>query len=152
MPQAYTDTGMPTSITLGEWETYPDRGDYPAMPDDWQGTEPEWAINWALTTLGATFVYQKGILGGRSYAGGIVADFLVEEPSQLIIQIQGTHWHYELGHRIMINDALQRAVIEAEGTEVINIDEEDAMSSPLFYTKEALLGIDHSRAKKMGYS
>jgi very-short-patch-repair endonuclease len=142
---SYTKLGLPSKTTLGSWERLSEGKTYPEPPEDWTGTEPEWAINWALTKLKADFDFQHNVAGGRRFVGGIVADFVVYEPTEVMIQVQGVYWHYELGSEKQERDALQRAIVESKGWIVINIDEDDAMRDPIFYTEEALRHIDHSK-------
>jgi hypothetical protein len=154
MPQekptkTFNEFGLPTQATLGKWEKLGEGQSFPNPPEDWTGTLPEWAINWALTRLGCVFYFQTALGGGRGIIGGFVADFYVIEPVELFIQVQGMHWHYELGTSKMQQDALQKALIESDGKTVIYIDEDDALKAPIYYTQQALLGIDHSLASKL---
>jgi G:T-mismatch repair DNA endonuclease (very short patch repair protein) len=124
-----------------------DRRSYPPKPKDFQGTEPEWAVYWALSKLGVVFDFQPSFQGGRLHLGGLVADFIVPD-YQVIIQVQGIYWHYTLGARRQARDVLQRAQLEAQGYRVVFIDEDDALRNPIYYVREALRGIDHSEAVK----
>jgi hypothetical protein len=119
---------------------------YGSPPPDWKGTGAEWAVNWALMQLVGPegYVSQYAVGGGRAYAGGTVVDFVVPD-RMLVIRVQGTHWHYELGRQIEVADEMLKLSIEARGYVVIDIDEEDCLTDPIYYVQEALRGIDHSR-------
>ena len=82
-------------------------------------------------------------MGGRSERGGIIADFFIPEYN-LIINVASVYWHYARPGAIA-NDQMQRATLESQGIRVIYIDEEDALSNPIYYVKLALQGIDKSR-------
>jgi hypothetical protein len=108
-------------------------------------TEPEWAIYWALGKQGAQFVFQQSFWYGRKQVGGAVADFTVYSPVTIVIRVQGEYWHYGMGSEKIENDLFQKMRFAADGFPCIDIDEIDATTSPMYYTKEALLGIDHSK-------
>lgn len=118
----------------------------PAPPNAWAGSKPEWNIFWALQQIGLKpdidFIYQSPQLGGRIVLGGVVLDFFVEK-TMTAIEVQSTHYHYT-STAVISNDALQRAQLLSYGIQVIYIDEEDALRNPIYYTKEALAGVDHS--------
>ena len=116
-------------------------------PPWWQGTRPEWAVYWALTILGLKpgidFEYRAHLPGGEFTKRGEV-DFLVY--SHLVaIEVQGIHWHYALGEEQLQRDALKRILVESRGFVLVAIDEDLALSSPLWVVREALAGRDHSR-------
>ena len=117
------------------------------QPEWFTGSLAEWAIYWALTRLGVELVFQADMLGGRNIRGGAVADFYIPD-RQLIIRVQGVFWHYERGAEIRAADELQKQALMGEVYTVIDIDEDDAMRDPLYYTKEALEGRDHSRSAR----
>jgi hypothetical protein len=113
-------------------------------------TKPEWAIYWAWTiklkkTPNLDFVYQANLIGGRIDLGGIVVDFESLDPPGIAINIQGIYWHYDRGAQQLARDQLQRGQISALGFQVIYIDEDHALADPVYYLKEALRGVDHSR-------
>lgn len=123
-------------------------GDQPPPPPPWfPGFLPEWYCYWALQKLGASFDYQSPLMGGRLEKGGAVVDFLVYLPVEVAIRIQGMYWHYQMGSQKIAYDRLQRAALEASGLRVIDIDEEDILRDPLFYVREALRGVEHSRVR-----
>jgi hypothetical protein len=123
--------------------------DRPPPPPIWfPGFATEWYCYWALQKLGAVFDYQSPLLGGRLEKGGAVVDFVVYSPVEVAIRIQGTYWHYQLGSQKIAYDRLQRAALEASGLRVIDIDEEDILRDPLFYVREALRGVEHSRVSR----
>lgn len=112
-------------------------------PPDWMGSLPEWYIFQALLKLGmrGQFTYQSPMMGGRLEKGGAVIDFHFPELS-LAINVQSTFYHYA-NYQQRIADQIQRAQLEGMGIRVIYIQEEDALRNPVYYTKEALAGIQH---------
>jgi hypothetical protein len=131
---------------LGE----PKRLDSPGeVPRGIVATKPEWAIYWALERLGKVpdvdFSFQSSRAGGRLEFGGAVLDFLLYDPPYLGINVQGIYWHYQFGGERRAHDAMVRMMIESYGVHLIYIDEDDAYRNPIYYTREALAGRDHSR-------
>lgn len=119
---------------------------FPDPPLTWEGTLPEWACYWALNTLGLRerneFEYQS------FFDAGIIFDFFIFD-LQLAIEIQGLFWHYEFGGGFQTQYDQERKVrAEAVGITLIYIDEDNILESPIYYTKEALAGRDHSRATR----
>jgi hypothetical protein len=116
-------------------------------PPNWKGSKPEWAVYDALTKLGylsgRDFTYQASIAGGRLEYGGAILDFVIFAIN-IAINVQSTYYHYAdpYVHR---RDEMVRAMVEGMGLKLIYIDEEDALANALFYVKEALAGIDHSK-------
>ncbi len=118
---------------------------YGTPPEDWVGSVAEWACAWALGVLNVEYVPQANMIGGRTQLGGTVVDFLI--PSlNTIIRIQGVYYHYERGPLVINVDSLLKTSLEAKGYVVIDIDEDDILTDPLYFVKEALAGRDHSRA------
>lgn len=119
----------------------------PPKPENIRASKPEWYVYWSLEQLGLKagedFQFQVPVYGGRLEFGGAVLDFYVPD-IPLVISVQSIHWHYE---RIedKIQDDFIRIMMETSGTKVVYIDEGDALRDPMFYTREALRGIDHSR-------
>ena len=118
---------------------------FPAVPETWSGSTPEWAIYWALRTMGlkpdVDFVYQSAQMGGRMEKGGAVIDFLFFNPPNLGINVQSIYFHYTGQQR---RGQIQRAQLEAIGIRMIFIDEADALRDPKYYVAEALMFRDHS--------
>lgn len=126
--------------------------EWPAAPPDFQGTRPEWLVYWALTKLGLVpqidFTFQSSQMGPRWQAGSSVVDFLiVNRVRPLSIRVQGNYFHYSMGSDKIEKDILQRQELEQSGIEVVDVDEDDAVRQPLFYTQRALDGVDLSTAK-----
>ena len=115
----------------------------PPPPIDWPGSLPEWFVNWALLQLGMAgqYTYQNSLLGGRLSKGGMVLDFYFPA-LELAINVQSTYFHYRTAAQ-RTNDMIQRAQLEGMGIRVVYIQEEDALRNPVFYTREALRGIEH---------
>ena len=115
-------------------------------PSYWAGSLPEWAIYWAHSQLGLVegvqWTYQSPLAGGRSQKGGAVIDF-EEHDVGIGIRVQGLYFH--LSPDQVAYDIMQRAALESAGFRIIDIDEDDALRSPVYYLKEARSGIDHSR-------
>jgi hypothetical protein len=125
-------------------------GDVPA----WLvATRPEWAVYWALQRLGKRpgidFDFQSSLQGGRIERGGMVLDFILFDPQNVAINVQGEYWHYQQGSERIARDKIQRASSASMGFTLVYIDESDAIANPLYYTSEALKGIDHSRMQEM---
>lgn len=111
-------------------------------------TLPEWNIYWALTFRlhkkdGSDFVYRKtaGLLASLTEKTQL--DFMLLDGSAIAIEVQGLYWHYEKGRTKVADDIIRAAMLAGKWT-IINIDEDAALRDPLFYTKEALEGRDHS--------
>jgi hypothetical protein len=127
-------TGRRQGITSSSARPFPEPG------PDWLGTLPEWAIDWAHHVLGKKPGEDYQYI---SYVAGIQVDF-EEYDLQLVLNIQGLYWHYEFAGGKQIEDRATRAIIEATGITLINIDEDNALADPVYYLKEALAGRDHS--------
>lgn len=126
------------------------RTDMPGIvPAGMVATKPEWWCYWALEKLGkipgVDFTFQSSLMGGRMELGGVVLDFLMQNPPNLGIAIQGVHWHYGLGGDRKAHDAMSRLQIEGKGIKLIYVDEDDVLANPIYFTTEALAGRDHSR-------
>ena len=129
--------GLPSTKTLV------DRNNFPEPPDSWPGSRPEWFIFRALEALKVDFTYQSNRMGGRLDKGGAVLDFFIPSLG-LGINVQSLYWHYgRLGGAV--SDNLQRIALEGQGIVMIYIDEESAISNPIWYTQEALQFRDHSQ-------
>ena len=125
------------------------------MPLDFQArypgaTLPEWAIFWALTTLGMKehidFGFQTAFAGGRTLYGGLVIDFEVYS-RQTAISVLGIYWHYRRGAAVLEHDLLSKERYEQQrpGWSMVFIDEGDAIKNPRYYVREAFRGVDHSK-------
>lgn len=113
---------------------------FPPAPLTWAGTLPEWAIYWAHSVIKreveTDFAYIYDL-------AGVEVDFY-EFDLTLAIQVQGLYWHYEFSGGDTIQDLEERIRIESTGVQVINIDEDAALSDPVYFLREALEGRDHS--------
>lgn len=124
---------------------------YPPQPEDWPGTEPEWAIYWAHGKLGLIegedFAYRLLASGSslRQATGGVEIDFF-EYGLNIGIDVQGFFAHYKLGADKQAADIETLIDLESHGIDLIRIDDKDAQADPIFYLKEARNGIDHSLA------
>lgn len=120
-----------------------------SVPEGFDATKPEWYCYWALTKLGKVpgidFDFQHSALGGRTFLGGLVADFVIYNPPGIVINIHGFHWHYEFGRERIMKDRVQRANVAWMGIQIIAIDEDQILRNPIYYVKEALSGREHSR-------
>ncbi len=121
---------------------------YPAAPANWAGSKPEWAIYWALTQSlkmveGEDFYYQWDVYGGRTQYGGAVVDFFVPD-LMVAIGVQSKFYHSQVVAQRM-QDEMIRMSLEGDGVRLVYIDETDAINDPVYYTKEALAGVDHSK-------
>jgi len=115
----------------------------PQAPAGWIGTLPEYLVFRELTRLQVEFEYQSSQMGGRQERGGSVLDFFI--PSlNLGINVASLYWHYSRPSA-RLADELQREQLEAQGIQMIFIDEEDIYRNANYYVKEALELRDHSR-------
>jgi hypothetical protein len=117
---------------------------FPEPPEDWLGTRPEWAIFWAHSVLKRKpfedFQYIDHI-------AGIQVDFL-EFDLNIALNIQGLFWHYFFSGAKQGEDIITKSQIESTGTILINIDEDHCLADPVYYLRQALQGIDHSRSAR----
>ena len=80
--------------------------------------------------------------------GGFVIDFLFTNPPDLGINVQGIYYHYQKypgGVEVKARDVLARASMAGQNITLIFIDDDDLMSDPQYYCREALNYRDHSR-------
>lgn len=94
---------------------------------------------------GIEFIYQSPLFGGRTIRGGYVIDFLILDPPDLAINVQGEFWHYQRGSEVMATDKMARAQMAGQGIVLIFIDESDILEDVRYYVGEALQYRDHSR-------
>jgi hypothetical protein len=111
-------------------------------------TLPEWYIYWALTNRlhkkdGEDFRYRGETQFAQGLSGQTQLDFEMLDGSGIAIEVQGNFFHYEQGSAKLIQDQV-RAQDLAPFVTVIDIDEDDALRDPEYYTREALAGHDHS--------
>ncbi|MAH48143.1 hypothetical protein CMI37_20130 [Candidatus Pacearchaeota archaeon] len=120
-----------------------------AVPAGFPGSLPEFQVFVELTRLGKVpgldFTYQNRFFGGRLEKGGLVIDFLFQDPPDLAINVQGVYWHYGRTSDIEALDRASRAILAGEGITLIFIDEDDITKNVRFFTSEALRFRDHSR-------
>jgi hypothetical protein len=111
-------------------------------------TKPEWYVNWGLNRNGkrngVDYDYRGEVELISSLATAAQLDFTMTDGSQIAIEVQGIHWHYELGFNKIALDAVRRTELISSGWLVIQIDEDDALRDPVYYVREALSGRDHS--------
>ena len=91
------------------------------------------------------FQFQARFAGGKIEKGGLVIDFLFNNPPGLAINVQGVYYHYEQGSVNIANDLLAREILAGEGISLIFLDEDDIMNNPTFYVREALNFKDYSK-------
>ena len=119
------------------------------VPDNWQGSGPEYVAYQTLIELGREpgqdFTYQSPLMGGRLDKGGFVIDFMFTDPPDLGINVQGVYYHYEFGVEAKARDVMARASLAGQNITLIFIDDDDLMSDPRYYCREALNYRDHSR-------
>ena len=119
-------------------------------PEWWVGSVAEYLCWQALVKLGLRpdidFQYQSQLAGGRQDKGGRVIDFLIFNPPNIAINVQGVYYHYEKGAAVRQSDILTRAFMAAEGINLIFVDEDDLIDDPIRIVSDALAGIDRSRA------
>jgi hypothetical protein len=114
------------------------------------GTEPEWAVFWALVKLGyqpEVDFFMHAVLPGAGRGFYSQVDFLL--PDQGIgIEVSGLYWHYTLGSERQERDLFRLLYFAERGIQIIFIDEDDAIRDPLYYVREALEGRDHSKLRR----
>jgi hypothetical protein len=124
------------------------------VPQGFEGSVPEYIVLQTLIRLGlkpgVDFVYQSPMLGGRIERGGVVIDFLFNNPPDLAINVQGTYYHQEQGIEVIARDRMARAMLAGQGITLVFIDEDDIMREPDRYVRDALRYIDHSFLGGMG--
>jgi len=111
-------------------------------------TKPEWYVKWGLDRNdkieGVDYDYRGEVELISSLATAAQLDFTMTDGSQIAIEVQGIHWHYELGFNKIAQDEVRRTELITSGWHVIQIDEDDALRDPEYYVREALAGRDHS--------
>jgi len=119
------------------------------VPDNWQGSGPEYLAYQTFIELGRKpgldFTYQSPLMGGRLDKGGFIIDFMFTNPPDLAINVQGVYYHYEFGVEAKARDVMARAGLAGQNITLIFIDDDDLMSDPRYYCREALNYRDHSR-------
>jgi very-short-patch-repair endonuclease len=125
-----------------------------SVPQGFEGSVPEYIVLQTLIRLGlkpgVDFVYQSPMLGGRIERGGVVIDFLFNNPPDLAINVQGTYYHQEQGIEVIARDRMARAMLAGQGITLVFIDEDDIMREPDRLVRDALRYIDHSFLGGMG--
>ena len=115
-------------------------------------TAPELAVLNELVRLGKTpgfdFTFQASILGGRLEKGGLIVDFLFNDPPGLAISVAGEYWHFERGFEVRAQDLIARQVLAGLGITLIFIEESHALEDVRYYVGEALRFRDHSRLSR----
>lgn len=102
------------------------------------GTRPEWAVFDSLERKGLRapqsdppgmdFQYQVPLLGGRSRAGGAVADIVIYTVvPPVVIRVQGEFWHFK-DDEAQADDFYQRLALENEGFRVVDILAQDTLT------------------------
>ena len=119
-------------------------------PSNWPGSVPEFLVYNSLTTTfgltdGVEFSYQSPLMGGRFDKGGVVLDFLFNDPPDLAINVQGEYYHYGLGVTFVQNDIIVRQQMAGQGINLIFIDESDVLEDVDYYVREAFNYKDHSQ-------
>jgi len=119
------------------------------VPADWVGSIPEYVAYQTFVKLGLEpgqdFTYQSPLMGGRLDKGGFVIDFLFTEPPDLAVNVQGVYYHYEFGVEAKARDLMARSALAGQNITLVFIDDDDLLSDPTYYCREALNYQDHSR-------
>lgn len=118
-------------------------------PEWWVGSGPEYLCWKALLKLGLQpdidFQYQSQLAGGRQDKGGRIVDFMIFNPPNIGINVQGVFYHYEKGSAVRQSDMLTREYLATMGINLIFIDEDDLIDNARGIVADALSGIDRSR-------
>ena len=119
------------------------------VPSNWEGSVPEYVAYRTFIQLGLEpghdFTYQSPLMGGRMDRGGVVIDFMFNNPPNLAVNVQGVYYHYEFGVETKARDVVARASLAGEGITLVFIDDDDLLRDPEYYCREALSYQDHSR-------
>ena len=119
------------------------------IPSNWPGSIPEYVAYQTFIKLGLEpgqdFTYQSPLMGGRLDKGGFVIDFLFTEPPDLAVNVQGVYYHYEFGVEAKARDLMARSALAGQNITLVFIDDDDLLSDPTYYCREALNYQDHSR-------
>lgn len=121
------------------------------MPvDPGEGTLPELVVYGILEGMGykvgVDFTFQSAKYGGRLDRGGLVIDFLFNNPPGLAINPLGEYFHYQLRGGTRAEDLMERELLESDGITLIFIDEGDLMGPRArWFVEEALRFRDHSK-------
>ena len=71
------------------------RASLTVVPEGWTGSLPEWQFYASLLELGyqpnEDFTYQSPLMGGRLDKGGLIIDFLFDNPPNLAVNVQGVY-------------------------------------------------------------
>tara|TARA_X000001388_G_scaffold4348_2_gene3038 strand:- start:754 stop:1149 length:396 start_codon:yes stop_codon:yes gene_type:complete len=125
------------------------RASLTVVPEGWTGSLPEWQFYASLLELGyqpnEDFTYQSPLMGGRLDKGGLIIDFLFDNPPNLAVNVQGVYYHYELGADTRARDIFARESLAGQGITLIFVDEDYLAQDPLGTTREALQFRDSSR-------
>ena len=119
-------------------------------PSDWTGSVPEFMVFTSLVNTfkkvpGLDFSFQNERMGGRLDKGGLIIDFIFNDPPDLAINVQGEYYHYGKGKFVMQNDIMIRQILAGQGLDLIFIDENDILKDVDYYVREALNKKDHSK-------
>ena len=83
-------------------------------PEGWEGSKPEWIFYASLIELGyqpgSDFSYQSPLMGGRLDKGGIIIDFMFNNPPDLAVMFKvytiTMNWVPRQRHGIYLPDSL----------------------------------------------
>ena len=119
------------------------------VPSNWEGSVPEYVAYSTFVEMGKEpgqdFTYQSPLMGGRLDKGGFIIDFLFSDPPDLAINLQGVYYHYEFGVEAKARDVMAKASLAGQNITLVFIDDDDLLSDPRYYCREALNYRDHSR-------
>lgn len=117
-------------------------------------TLPEWYVYWALERLGKSeargdFIYRGNLDVEFQASLRAQLDFTMLDGSMISFEVQGTHWHYEIGPEKVAEDQLRRALVQSAGYTVIFLDEDQLVRDETgemakYLVREGLAGRDHS--------
>jgi hypothetical protein len=119
------------------------------VPSNWAGSLPEYIAYRTFIELGlepgVDFTYQSPLMGGRMDKGGVILDFLFNNPPDLAVNVQGVYYHYEFGVEAKARDVMARSALAGQNITLVFIDDDDLLRDPEYYCREALNYRDHSR-------
>ena len=121
---------------------------------DFQATHPaasypEYLVFWWLTQHGyeeyRDFIYQFAIGGGRTQAGGLIADFMLDftHPRRTILEVYGVAFHSDPVHRgyeSIAQDILRKEIWEHLGFTFVRVKDTDVIDRLDYVMQHAVVG------------
>jgi hypothetical protein len=117
-------------------------------------TKPEWYTYWVLTTKlhkrnKVDFLIRVPVGFGGGKTGKTQLDFLFIDGTNLAFEIQGGHFHLELGTQKIVEDLLRREELALQGIRVMFMEEDRLVADSSgkaaeVIVRDALRGFEHT--------